>query len=66
MLICVAGEASGVFGCGEIVSLPVDAEALAGMASAATATPVIRCLLSARIGAEGYAPPSDSPTPVLR
>ncbi len=66
MLIWVPGEASGVFGCGEMVSLPLDAEAPAGTASAATAIAAIRYLLIGGIGAKGYAPPSDGPTPLLR
>ena len=45
MLICVWGEASGVSGCGEIVSLVLDAEAPAGAASMAMASPAIRYLL---------------------
>jgi hypothetical protein len=55
-----------VFGWGEMVSLPLDAEAPAGVASAAIASPAITYLLHGLIGAEGYAPPSDGPTPLVR
>jgi hypothetical protein len=44
-LIWVSGEASGVFGAGEIVSRPPDADALAGAASTAIASPATRYLL---------------------
>jgi hypothetical protein len=66
MLIWVAGEASGVFGCGEIVSRPLDATAPEGAMSAVTASPAIRYLLRGCIAAEGYAPSPDNPTSVLR
>ena len=42
MLIWVWGDASGVFGWGEIASLPLDAPALAGAARAAMTSPAIR------------------------
>ena len=66
MLIWVAGDASGVFACGEIVKRPLDAEAPAGAASAAIANPPIRYILHGRIAAEGYAPTPDDPTSLLR